>query len=190
MGRKLVGMQESPLELHRIAQTHIELQEDQFSTEAFLASNLTVDILIRRDFLRENQCSGDMHINHRGITMTLNGKSSDGVLSCADVTVGKPLHVPPQSELKIMEQIPLSAINKTLVLEGIKKGKSAVLVACEVVRPDSAEVPLHILNIRDETITIWKRTIIAEMEVLPTDPISMVNAVQQSSAGMEQQETL
>ena len=84
-----------------------------------MASNLTVDIIIRRYFFREHQCTikmwtgGDiMHINHRGIAMTLNGKSSDGVLSCAAVTVGELLHVPPQCELEIMGQIPLSAINK------------------------------------------------------------------------------
>ena len=59
-----------------------------------------------------------------------------------------------------------------------------------MVRPDSAEEPLRILNIRDETITIRKGIIIAEMEVLPTDPVSMVGAVQQSSAGMKQQEAL
>ena len=102
--------------------------------------------------------------------------------------MGELLHVPLQCELKIMGQILLSAINKTWVLEGSKLGKSAVLVAHAVVRPDSAKVPLHILNIRDETITIRKGTIIAEMEVLPADPVSMVGTVQQTSAGMEQQE--
>ena len=84
--------------------------------------------------------------------------------------------------------IQLSAINKTWALEGNKRGKSAVLVACDVDRPDNTEVPVHILNIRDESITIQKGTIIAEMEVLPTDPVSMVGAVQESSAGMIQED--
>ena len=43
--------------------------------------------------------------------MTLNRKSSDGVLSCADVTVGELPHIPPQCELEIVGQIPLSALN-------------------------------------------------------------------------------
>ena len=162
-----------------------------------MASNLTVDIIIGYDLLREHQFTikmgkgGDiMHINHRGTAMTMNWKSSHGVLSCADVTVGKLLHVPPQCELEVKRQIPLSAINKTWVLEGSKQSNSAVLVACAVIRSDSAEVPFHILNIRDETITIWKGTIIAETEVLPTDSVSMVGALQQSSAGMKQHEAL
>ena len=74
MGRKLVGVQGSPLELHGIDPIHIELQGEKFSTEAFVASNLTVDIIVSRDFLREHQCTikmgkgGDiMHINHRGL---------------------------------------------------------------------------------------------------------------------------
>ena len=54
MGRKLVGVQGSPLELHRISPIHIELQGEKFSTEAFVASNLTVDIIIRHDFFKEN----------------------------------------------------------------------------------------------------------------------------------------
>ena len=179
MGRKLIGVQGSPFELYEIAQIHTELEGEQFSTEEFGASNLTVDIMIRCYFIREHQPTikmgkggNIMHVNHRRIAMTLNGKSSDGVLSHADVTVGKLMHAPPQSELKVMGQTPLSAINKTWVFEGSKQGKSAVLVAHAAVRPDSAEVPLHIMNIRDETITIRKGTIIAAMKILPTDLVS------------------
>ena len=90
-----------------------------------MASNLTVDIIIRHDFLREHQCTikmgkgGDI-MHNRGTAMIMNGKSSDGVLSCADVTVGKLLYVPLQCELDVMGQILLSAINKTWVLEGSK----------------------------------------------------------------------
>ena len=52
-----------------------------------------------------------------------------------------------------MGQIPLSVITKYEF--GRKYARQvSVLVTNVVVKPDSAEVPLRTLNIRDETITI------------------------------------
>lgn len=189
MGKKLVGVQGTPLELYGVTCINIELRGEQFSTEAIVAGSLTTDIILGRDFLREHECMIDMgkggdllHFNRRGMAVTLNGKSSKEVLSCINVTVGRVLNVPPQSELEVMGQVPCSAINNTWVLEGSKRGRNGVLVARGLVRPDKAEVPLRILNLRDETITIRKGTIIAEMELVPMDLVNMVATVDQSSA--------
>lgn len=56
-GKKLVGMQRSPLERHSIAQLNIKLQGEIFTTEAIVADSLTTDIILGLDFVRNHQCT-------------------------------------------------------------------------------------------------------------------------------------
>ena len=54
------------------------------------------------------------------------------------------------------------------------------MVARAVVRPDGVGVPIILLNLRDEMITIPKGTKIAEMERIPDDAITTVASTQES----------
>lgn len=55
-GKKLVGVQGIPLELHGVTQINIEMQGEQFATEATVAGSKTTDIILGQDFLWEHQC--------------------------------------------------------------------------------------------------------------------------------------
>lgn len=193
IGRKLVGVQGVPLQLRGSAQIDIELQGEKFAAETIVADSLTTDIILGRDFLRDHQCTINMskgkdtlRFNARGIAITLNGKPSEAEVSCVHVTLDRMLQVPPQSELEVMGQVPCSAINRTWVLEGRKQDRNAVLVARALVKPDKTEVPVRILNIRDEMMTISKGTTIAEMELLPPDATPSIATVEQFSVPQEE----
>ena len=49
------------------------------------------------------------------------------------------------------------------------------MVARAVVQPQSAQVPIRLLNLRDKVINISKSTAIARMELLPVDSVTTVN---------------
>ena len=193
VGKKLVGVQETPLELHGTSQVEIELQGEKFTAKVIVAGSLTTDIILGRDFLKDHQCSIEMgqgrdtlRFHKRGIAVTLNGKPSEKGLCCVTVTIDKVLHIPPRSEMEVIGQIPPSAVDKSWVLEGVKQGRNAALVARAVVQPHQAEVPLRFLNIRDETVTIPKCTTVAELELLPLNTTTM-NSVEETSLSKQDQ---
>ena len=189
VGKKLVGAQGIPLHLHGLVQVSIMVQGENFTTEAIVADSLTTDLILGRDFLRKNHCvmemgkGGDvLHFRERGVTVPLNGKSS-GIMgvSFVGVTTDRKLQVPPYSEMEIMGRVPPTAANKMWLVEGSQQRRSAAMVARAVVQPEGAEVPLRILNLRDEPVTIRKGATIAEMELLPNDSIQVVGDIQPPS---------
>ena len=91
-GKKLVGLQGAPLQLHGVSQVTIVLVKESFPTEVIVAENLTTDIVLGRD----HQCTikmgknGDvLHLNDKGVAVTPNGDFPETELSCVSVTIDK-----------------------------------------------------------------------------------------------------
>ena len=114
-GKKLVGVQGTPLQLYGVSQVTIVLVKESFPTEVIVTENLTTDIVLGRDFLRDQQCTikmgkkGDvLHLNDKGVAVTLNGDFPETELSCVGVIIDKTIQVPPQSIIEVMRRIPCS----------------------------------------------------------------------------------
>ena len=88
--------------------------------------------------------------------------------------------MPPRSEIETIGRVPPSASNAIWMVESSKQERKPCMVARAIVKPDGVTVPVRLLNLRDETITIPKGTKIAEMEQIPDDAITTVASTQES----------
>ena len=82
-----------------------------------------------------------------------------------------------------MGKVPQAVIHKTWMVEADKRGRTSIMVARAVVNPKTTEVPLRLLNSREEPITIPNGTIIAQMELLHgDDSATPVTAIQERAS--------
>jgi len=58
-GRKLVGIQGKPLQLYGSACVQVQLAAEKFPVEVMVAETPTVDMIIGRDFLQNQECTRD-----------------------------------------------------------------------------------------------------------------------------------
>ena len=89
------------------------------------------------------------------------------------------LDIPPCSELETIAKVPESANSSTWILESNPTGRNAVLVARTLVKPVQREVPIRLLNSRNDQITVKKGTVVAQMEPLTEDVSSSVAVVRE-----------
>ena len=187
VGVGLVGVQGSPLQLHGSTQQQLCVQGDVFPVKMIVANSLMSDVILGRDFLKTHQCTVDLskdkdvlHFKERGVVVAL-GDSVDEPETCSvNVVLEATLQVPPHSEIETTGRVPQAASNQTWIVENNRQDRSACMVARAVVRPDGVGVPIRLLNLRDEMITIPKGTKIAEMERIPDDAIITVASTQES----------
>ena len=191
-GRKLVGVQGTPLTLHGTAQIPLELHDEPFSVRVLVADKLTrgVDVIIGRDFLKDHHCIIEMgkakdvlHLKEQGISIVLNSKEPEPLDTEVHVILDESLNVPPFSEIEVMATVSRSAASQTWIMEGNMQQRSAVMVARAVVAPDGTEVPVRILNWRNEPVSIPKGTKIAQLE-----PVSDVATEVVATASKDAQE--
>ena len=177
-GRKLVGVEGTPLNLHGVAQVQIQLEDEVFTIAAIVADTLAtgIDVILGRDFLREHQCTIEMgqkndvlRFKNNGISIVFNSHKGQPRDSKVSVMLTESVHVPPHSEIEVMARIPSSAANQTWVVEADKQQRSAVMVARAVVTPGGSAIPLRLLNWRNEAVSIPKGTVVAAMELVADD---------------------
>ena len=174
-GQKLVSVQGIPLHLHGGTQIELQLKDELFSVRVMIADTLTtgVDVILGRDFLRDHRCTIEMgekrdtlHFKDRSISFILNGQELPPQATQVHVLLHEPLQVPPHSEIEVMARVPASTVNQTWMVEGDKHDRSAVMVARAVVTPVGTEIPLRLLNWRNEPVSIPKGTAVAQMELV------------------------
>ena len=178
IGRKLVGVEGTPLNLHGVAQVQIQLEDEVFMIAAIVADTLAtgIDVILGRDFLREHHCTIEMgqkndvlRFKNNGISIVFNSHKGQPQDSKVSVMLTESLHVPPHSEIEVMARVPSSAANQTWVVEADKQQRSAVMVARAVVTPGATEIPLCLLNWRNEAVSIPKGTVVAAVELVADD---------------------
>ena len=103
--------------------------------------------------------------HNRGVTVNL--ESGNPVVEQVSVVLTQELHVPPCSEVEIMGAVPDVAAPGTWVVEPDKQNRSATLVARAIVNPGNGEVPIRLLNPRDEAVTVPKGRKIATWSCCP-----------------------
>ena len=109
-------------------------------------------------------------------------------ISHVNIVLDAALQVPPCSEMEVMGKVPQASAHKTWILEGNTQGQSAVMIARAVVKPAGAEVPICVLNLRDNPVTIPKGTTIAEMELLPECSTMTVASTQERTSDVTEEQ--
>ena len=87
-----------------------------------------------------------------------------------EVSVNKTCTVEATSEMELMGKIPLTC-EGTWMIEGNHSKKVQVMVARAVVAPTSGMVPLRVLNVESEPVTLYKGMRIAKAEQIETSEI-------------------
>ena len=170
-GRKLVGVQGKPLNLYGSAPVQVQLATERFAIEVMVVETPTADLILGRDFLRNQKCviemgkANDMlHVKSRGLKLPISKGQPSSVSPILRVTLQEPVTVPPCSEIEVMGSVPAAATNKTWVVQGKSQECTAVMIARALVQPQACSIPLRLLNPRDVEVTIPKGAAVAELE--------------------------
>ena len=107
-----------------------------------------------------------LHFKDHGISIILNGQEQSPQDPKVHVVLNEPLHVPPFSAIEVVARVTEAAVSQTWMVEGDKKQCCALMVARAVVKPVGTEIPLRLLNWRNEAVSIAKGTMVAEMELV------------------------
>ena len=135
VGKKLVGIQGIPLQLHGTTTVQVNLQNEVFSTKVIVADQIATDLILGRDFLTAHQCiiemgksSDVLRYKERGVAITIDGKKDSNLNIHVNVVLDSPLQVALHSEIEVMGRVPDSTNERTWIVEGQVK-RSPVLVA-------------------------------------------------------------
>ena len=124
-GRRLVGVQGTPIPLHGKAHVLLGLSSEKFEVDAIVADTPTADVILGRDFLRTQQCliemtkDGDvLHVRSRGQSISIAQDLTQPPISGLNVVLQQFVVVPPGSEMEVLCCTPDTASQKPWVVEG------------------------------------------------------------------------
>ena len=157
-----------------------------------LFADVKNDGIIGMDFLTKHQCDMFLSKNH----LLLNGEkipcfrsSVDAIPSCCRIAVTKTIEVPPESETIVMGR-PLDRVDSHSigVVEATEKfvDRSGLLIAKALVCPETGTVPLRIMNLNNEPVTLYKNTIAAMYEPVEIGKHETVNNIGTVSSTTEE----
>ena len=162
---------------------NLSLVEHNANQTLFVADSLTSQGILGMDFLESNNyildlADGKLHVHWRKDYIPL-GPLHVGMQASvqADITVQENFIVGYESEIEIMANISTFGEGTWLVDDHLHK-KPEVLIARAVVSPWQGRIPLRILNLNTEPLTIYKGMKLAHAELLEKDidTVSAVNA--------------
>lgn len=120
-------------------------------------------------------------MNKVDIALPLGSSKECPQIALIAVVANETLCIPPLCEMEIMVRVPAVAEAQTWVVESCPSGECAtVVVARVIVTPDEENIPVRILNPRDEPVSLKKGQKIARMEPLLED-FSVAAAIQEEA---------
>ena len=157
--------------------------QERIEVHCLIADIHTAEGILGRDFLGPNQCVVDavnktLHLGSGEIIPLQQPRhNSNTPTQVVGVVMSEMVRVPAFSEVEIMA-IARDALNsETWLMEPLpqEKIRTPVFVARAVVRPESDTVPVRLLNLSADTVTIYKGKKIAEMETVKGANIEETN---------------
>ena len=133
-GKKLVGVEGSPLTMLGAACFQVVLEQQKFNVDFLVADSLTTEAILGRDFLRNNHCVIDVGRNlikfeTASLTLKLLCSPGDSQIAHASVVVDSVLQVPGCSEMEIMARVPSAATGGTWIVENNPVNIRAMMIA-------------------------------------------------------------
>ena len=130
-GKKLVGVEGTPLKVLGAAHFHVVFEQQQFNVYFLVADSLTAEAILGRDFLKDNRCVIDVGKNlikfkTVGMTLKLMCSPGDSQIAHVSVVINSVLHVPGCSEIEIMAKVPSAATGGSWIVEGDPAKSNAV----------------------------------------------------------------
>ena len=163
----------------------MQLGSQLIPVSVVVAETLTTDLILGTGFLKEHRRSVELgkkdllQINKVGTALPLGSSKECWQIAWIAVVANETLCIPPLCEMEIMARVPAVAEAQTWLVESCPSGeRAAVVVARANVTPYEENIPVRILNPRDEPVSLKKGQEITHMEPLLED-FSVAAAVQE-----------
>ena len=189
---RLVGVDGVPLKVRGSAVINLSLMGLKVNQTLIVADSLTSQGILGMDFLESNHCILDLadgKLSTGGKTIPLDPLHI-GMQAAVqvDVTVEENFVIEAESEMEIMGNVS-NICNGTWLVEDHLPKKPQVLIARAVVTPQQGRIPVRVLNLKPESLTIYKGTKIAKAELLEND-IATVSIVNEDCNAEQEQHSL
>ena len=175
VGTRLVGADGIPLQVRGSVKAKLSLSGQKFDHKLVIAEALTSQGILGLDFLETNHCifslaTGELLMHGKSILPLRPQNTREPEIMQIEVTVNKTCTVEANSEMELMGKMPVTC-EGTRMIEGNHSKKVQVMVARAVVAPTSGMVPLRVLNLESEPVTLYKGMRIAKAEQIKTSGI-------------------
>ena len=136
--RHLLGVDGSPLQIHRRTEAELDLGGHLFTTDVVIAACLSTEAILGLDYLEKIGATIDL-VNNKivlAVLMLQKGSSSGETKTHSPkVYVVETIQIPPTSEMEIMATVKGQVSDGSWLLEGVKKDRLPVAVARALMEP-------------------------------------------------------
>ena len=182
-GTPFVGVDGTPLQIHGTSLLKVWLGKNEFEVHCLIADIHTAEGILGRDFLGPNQCivdAGNKTLRLGSgeiIPLQQPLQNLNPPTQAVGVVMSETVRVPAFSEVEIMATARDASNSETWLMEPLpqEKIRTPILVARSVVHPESDTVPVRLLNLSADAVTIYKGKKIAEMETIEGANIEETN---------------
>ena len=195
---KLVSAGGTPLTIHGSAQVKLELEGKEFLTEIVVVSPLTSEAILGLDFLQEQQALIDLAERRLrlkgGCALPLRDPMPPSECTRVPVRAVTTIEMPPRSVMEVTASLDAPVEGVWLLQEAADKRLPAA-VACALMEPKSVIVPVRMLNLQEEPVTVYAGTTLATLESVDpaacaVEAVGSVDATIPTTVGAEKQEML
>ena len=178
-GRQLVSVDGTCVKVLGTAKVPIRIGHVVFQHDVIVADGLTTEGILGLDFLELHRCTVDMGnrtllCTNAGLTVQLSSEEQQyGVRQCA-VYVEETIRVPPSCEMEIMAVSSATADGGSWLLEPITTTRLPIQAARALVTPANGRVPVRIVNVRTEAMTVFKGTKLACLETFNSSQVCSI----------------
>ena len=177
--KKLLNVSGDALQLKGMAAIQVKIAGLEFNVNAVVVQSLAIDAVLGRDFLRKEECTIELrsgkdvlHFGKQGATIDLQQRNF--TLRYVNVILPHSVTIPPCSEIEVMGIIPEVPYHAgSWLLEGAPTQKGHVRVARAIVDPKRCVIPLRLLNLKDNHVSIPRNQTVATIEPLPVEPATI-----------------
>lgn len=178
---RLVGAGGTALKILGCTELGLTISEKIFTADVVVVESLMAEGILGMDFLERHQCSIDL--NKKVLTLA-DGKFHTPLLpkpGCAkeqgNVFASDTFIVPPFSEMEVNAVTTQGIADGGVWLAETKLGKERGIVSARsLVSPHNSQVPIRVVNVSGERVTVYKGTKLAELEKLSESCIMSVEA--------------
>ena len=168
-GASLVSAAGTALTIHGCACVNLELGGKKFQTNVVVVSLLTSEAILGLDFLQAQQATIDLghktlHLRESGCNIPLDVPTP--IQSCSGNQQIRPINtveVPPRSMMEVPAYFE-TAVSGVWLVEGAANKCSQVAIARAIVQPTSTIIPVCVLNVSEEPVTLYAGAVIATMQ--------------------------
>ena len=195
-GATLVSAGGTPLTIHGHACIDFELGGRKFHTDFVVVSPLTSEAILGIDFLQEQLAMIDLgqkqlRLRKSGCHIALNAPTP--VQSCSaiqSVRMMSTVELLPRAVTEVPAYCETAADGVWLVEETVGKNEH-IAVARAIVKPTSASIPVSVVNISDEPVTLYAGMVVASMQPIePPAEVGSISNVEAEGVDEEKQQML